>query len=214
MHFAHLSAHLFLASTVAATPRHPLQGKWEYFHHRSSFPSLEDASSAGFTMPSGTGTAPVIPQGTVLVTPPKPVVSNVPSVSSTESGEDHMNKEAAKPEGNSGLPSSSAPANASSSTPAAAASQPAPTTPTSSSSGSAGVSYSATFTEYVVLCSSTYLSLCPSIINTDKPQIRAQRRQRLSQLQRCYRLLRLLQHPRVQCGRFTKPIRCRVRQDR
>ncbi|KAL9138262.1 MAG: hypothetical protein Q9175_000538 [Cornicularia normoerica] len=148
MHFAHFSALLLLTSTVAATPRQHWKGKWEHFHHHSSFGSLEDAS-AGFTVPSGTGTAPVIPQGTVLVAPPKAVVSRVPSVSSTEFSGDDTNKEAAKPDVNPGLPSSSAPPEAVSSSPAAPVSKSAPTTPASSSSSSSGgVSYSATFTKY------------------------------------------------------------------
>ncbi|KAF6225646.1 hypothetical protein HO133_009646 [Letharia lupina] len=147
MHFAHFSPLLLLASTVAATPRHPWKGKWEHSHHHSSFASLKDAS-AGFAMPSGTGAAPVIPQGTVLVAAPKALVSHVPSGSSTESGGGDTEKEAANPQENPGLPSSSAPANAVSSTPAAAtASKPAPTTPASPPSGG-GVSYSATFTQY------------------------------------------------------------------
>ncbi|CAD6566016.1 MAG: hypothetical protein ASARMPREDX12_007507 [Alectoria sarmentosa] len=149
MHFPPFSALLLWAGTVAATPRHPGKGKWEHFHHHFSFASLEHVS-AGFTMPSGTmpsgtGTAPVIPQGTVLVTRPKAVVPNVPSVSSTESAGDDTDKEAAKPKENPGLPSSSASTTTSSST--SAASKPAPTTSTSPSSGG-GVSYSATFTEY------------------------------------------------------------------
>ncbi|KAL9077404.1 MAG: hypothetical protein Q9161_000249 [Pseudevernia consocians] len=134
MQFADFSALLLLAGTVAATPRSPWMRKWEHFHHHSSFASLVDAS-AGFTMASGTGTAPAIPQGTVLVAPPKSLVSRVPSVSSTESGGDDTSKEAAEPGVNPGLPSSSAPANPVSSRSA-------------SSSSAGGVSYNATFTEY------------------------------------------------------------------
>lgn len=145
MHFAHFSALLLLAGSAAATPRYPWKGKWENSHRHSSFASLEDVS-AGFTMPSGTGTAPVTAQGTVASS--KAIASFVPSLSSTESGGDDTGTEAAKAEENPGLPSSSAPAKAVSSTSTAAAvSQPAPTTSASSSSGG-GVSYSATFTEY------------------------------------------------------------------
>lgn len=167
----------------------------------------------GFTMPSGTGTAPAIPLSTVLVAPPTATVSSSPPLFSTESDPDDAAKEAAKPEENPGLSYSSAPVQAVSSTPAAVASQTASTSPASPSS-SGEVSYAATFTEYVVLCSSTYLPPCPSIKHTDATQIWPQRRQRFSQLQRRHRLLRLLQHPRVQRGRFSKPVRCRVGQDR
>ncbi len=224
MHFAHFSALLLLAGTVVATPRHPWKGKWEHFHHDSSFASLEDAS-AGFTMPFGTGTAPVVPQSTVLAAPSKALVSRVPSVSSTESGGDDTGTEAGNSEEISGLPYSSAPAKAVSSTPAsaAAASKPAPTTPASSSSDG-GVTYSATFTEYVFLYPNLLHSFPPlptssnplhlSIRPTDLPQVRTQRRQRLSQLQRRHRFLRLLQHPRVQRGRFPKSLRCVVGQNR
>ena len=145
MHFADFSTLLLLASTVSATPRHHRKGKWEHSSHHSSFASLLDVST-GFTMPAGTGTAPVIPQGTRLVSPPSATVS---SISSTESGGDDTEKERTEPEPKPGLPSSSAPAKAVSSTAAAAASSSAPTTPASSPSG--GVSYTATFTEYVFL---------------------------------------------------------------
>ncbi len=226
MHFAHFSALLLLAGTVVAKPRHPWKGKWEHFRHYSSFASLEDAS-AGFTMPFGTGTAPVVPQSTVLAAPSKALVSRVPSVSSTEPGGDGTGTEAGNPEEISGLPSSSAPAKAVSSSPAAAAaaaaSQPAPTTSASSSSGG-GVSYSATFTEYVFLYPKILHSFPPlltssnplhlSIRPTDLLQVRTQRRQRLSQLQRRHRFLWFLQHPRVQRGRFPKSVRCVIGQNR
>lgn len=143
MHFTEFSTLLLLAGAVAATPRHPWQGKWEHSHRHSSFASLADAS-AGFFMPSGTGTAPVVPQGTVLVAPPLALVSHVPSVSSTESGEDDIDEEAAEPQENPGLPSSSVAPNAVSSTPATTSSEPQPTT---SASSGGGVSYNATFTE-------------------------------------------------------------------
>ena len=146
MHFAHFSA-LLLAGTVAATPRqHHGKGKWEHFHHHSSFPTLGDVST-GFIMPYGTGTA--------LAARPTAVGSGMPSVPSIESGGDGIEKEGTKPEKNPGLPSSSAPARVVSSSPAASVGNPAPSAPASappstsstSSSSSGGVSYSATFTE-------------------------------------------------------------------
>lgn len=168
MHFAHFSALLLLAGSAAATPRYPWKGKWENSHRHSSFASLEDVS-AGFTMPSGTGTAPVTAQGTVASS--KAIASFVPSLSSTESGGDDTGTEAAKAEENPGLPSSSAPAKAVSSTSTAAAvSQPAPTTSASSSSGG-GVSYSATFTEYVFLYFRPYHSPHSHLLHYDPPHL-------------------------------------------
>lgn len=155
MRFTHFSTLLLLASTVAAIPRYHQKGKWEHFRSLSSFASLDDVS-AGYTIPSRIAVALVIPQGTVLATPPTALVSHVLSVSSTESGGDDTGKEGSKLEMNPGLPSSSELANAVSSTSVAAASSPAPTTPAFSTSG-VGVSYSATFTEYVLLYFGHYL---------------------------------------------------------
>lgn len=169
MHFAHFSALLLLAGSAAATPRYPWKGKWENSHRHSSFASLEDVS-AGFTMPSGTGTAPVTPQGTVTVASSKAIASLVPSLSSTESGEDDTGTEAAKAKENPGLPSSAATKAASSTSTAAAVSQPAPTTSASSSSGG-GVSYSATFTEYVLLYFSPYHSPHSHLLHYDPPHL-------------------------------------------
>lgn len=165
MLFAVFSALLLLAGTVAATPHHPWKGKWEPFHRHSSFASVE-GSLAGFTMSSGTGTTPAILQGTGLVAPPGASASQLPSVSSTESSG------AGTPDENPGLPSSSAPAKALSSIPVAAstASKPAPSTPASSSSGG-GVSYSATFTEYVFLYFSPSLSSRPHLLQSNPPTL-------------------------------------------
>ena len=102
MHLADIAL-LLLAGTAAATPREHWRGKWGHFHHHSSFPSLGPVSS-GFAMPSGTGTAPFIPQGTVQVLDkaalPKALVSSYPS--STESDGDDTGKETAKPDENPG----------------------------------------------------------------------------------------------------------------
>lgn len=95
MHFAHFSNLFLLANTIAATPRYHPKGKWDHFRSLSSFASLEDVS-AGYTVPSGTGVALVISQGTVLVIPPTALASHVPSVSSTESGGDDTGKEGSK----------------------------------------------------------------------------------------------------------------------
>lgn len=155
MHLAHFSNLLLLASTVAATPRYHPKGKWEHFRSLSSFASLEGVSTS-YTVSSGTGVALVIPRSTVLVTLLTALVSHVLSVSSTESGGDDTGKEGSKLEMNPGLPSSEL-ANVVSSTLSAATSSPAPTTPAFSSSA-VGVSYSATFTQYVLLYFGHYLS--------------------------------------------------------
>ena len=175
MLFVDLSALLLLAGTVAATPRHPWRGKWQHFHHHHpSFASLEDVS-AGVTIPFATGTAPVIPQGTAPVSA-SGIVSPIESGGDGESGKDAKAGKVGTPQETPGLLSTSAPAKPVSSVPAAAApvassaSQPAPSTPASSSSGtSGGVSYSATFTEYVFLYPSPSLSPHPYLLHCHPP---------------------------------------------
>ena len=105
---------------------------------------------------AATGTAPVIPQGTAPIAA-SGIVSPIESAGEGESGEEAKAGKVGTPQETPGLLSPSAPAKApAASAPAApaasSASQPAPSTPASSSSGtSGGVSYSATFTEYVLL---------------------------------------------------------------
>ena len=209
MLFVGLSALILLASTVAATPHHHQKGKWEPSCDHSDFPSMKDVST-GFTGPAGTG----------LVTPPTTSVPHVLSVSSIESGGDGIEKE--NPQPNTGLPSFSAPAKAVSS---ATAGNTAPTK-AASPSDSSGVTYTATFTEYVHFPIDPLPSLPPPTVSSPhsssylppptnpNSQVRTRRRQRLPQLQRRHRFLRLLQHPRLQRRRLPEPVRRGIGQDR